>query len=319
MRRRSCITIETAPWKYEGWVSVKDLFTAAKLAGCLIAAATPHRRWPVAANAMACTHLLLRPGAARLMEPPAALLARDTRSLAQETIAADYLCNIHALRELLPVGWRAEPSLLGREALDQALERSRGALLWCSPFAGSDLAPKKALDSAGYSLTQLSSPAHPFSATRVGTLMLNPVRLRAINRHLVRRVLVVYGSARPALDELKRVLRANGVVLVTAAGTGNRSLTFPFMGGVIDLALGGPLLAFESGAALIPVTTLPDAASGGYRVELGPDLTPPSPLPRDQALHDMVARYVQLLEPVVRAHPTQWEGWFHPGTWRREA
>jgi lauroyl/myristoyl acyltransferase len=319
MRRRSCITIKTAPWKHEGWVSAKDLFTAVKLAGCLMAAATPHRCWPAAARAMARIHFLLRPGAARLMEPSAALLARAARSLAQQAIAADYLSNIHALRELLPAGWRPEPSLRGREVLDQALERSRGAVLWCSPFAGSDLAPKKALDSAGYSLTQLSSPAHPFSATRVGALFLNPVRLRAINRHLARRVLVVHGSARPALDELRRVLSANGVVLVTAIGAGNRSLTFPFMGGVIELALGGPLLAFESGAALIPVNTLPDATSGGYRVELGPDLTPPSALSRDQALHDMAARYVQLLEPAVRAHPTQWEGWFHPGTWRREA
>jgi lauroyl/myristoyl acyltransferase len=319
MRQRSCVTVKTAPWKHEGWISAKDFHTAAKLTACLMAALTPHRLWPPAARVLARMHTLLRPRTHQVLEPVAALLERDTRSLTQQAVAADYLWNIHALRELMPFGWRSEPSLLGREVLDRALERSRGAVLWCSPFVASDLAPKKALASAGYSLTQLSSPAHPFSPTRLGTLLLNPIRLRAINQYLTRRVLVVYGSARPALEDLKRVLNENGVVLVTAIGTGTRSLTFPFMGGVLDLAVGAPVLAFESGAALIPVSTLADVESGGYRVELGPDLTPSTELPRHEALREMVVRYVELLEPVVRAHATQWEGWFHPGTWRRQA
>jgi lauroyl/myristoyl acyltransferase len=106
--------------------------------------------------------------------------------------------------------------------------------------------------------------------------------------------------------------------MITAIGSGKRSLTFPFLGGVIDLALGGPFLAFESGAALIPVNTLPDRASGGYRVELLPELTPPSTLPREEALRDMVGRFVQELEPVVRANPTQWDGWFYRATWRTD-
>jgi lauroyl/myristoyl acyltransferase len=318
MRQRACVTIKTAPWKHEGWVSAKDLFTIAKLAGCLMAALTPHRSWSGAARTMARIHLLLRAKTARVLQRPATLLERDALSLTRDALSADYLWNIHALRELMPAGWHDEPTLRGREVLDQALERSRGAVLWCSPFVASDLAPKKVLARAAYSLAQLSSPAHPFSPTRLGCLLLNPIRLRAINQYLTRRVLVVYGSARPALDDLKRVLGANGIVLVTAIGAGTRSLTFPFMGGVLDLAVGAPVLAYESGAALIPVNTLPDPESGGYRVELGPDLTPQSSLPRYEALREMVVRYVQLLEPVVRAHPTQWEGWFHPGTWRPE-
>src|SRR5215470_433359 len=251
MRHPTCVTIETAPWKYEGWVSPKDFYTAAKLAACLMAALMPHRHWPALAQSMARIHCFVRPGASHVLEPVAARLDRDSWSLTQQAITADYLWNIHALREFMPFGWRAEPSLQGREVLDEALKRSRGAVLWCTPFVASDLAPKKALASAGYSLTQLSSPSHPFSATRFGSL-LNPIRLRAINRYLARRVLVVFGSARPALEDLKRVLNANGVVLVTAVGTGTRSLTFPFMGGLLDLAVGAPVLAFESGAALIP-------------------------------------------------------------------
>ncbi len=89
----------------------------------------------------------------------------------------------------------------------------------------------------------------------------------------MRRVRVVYGNSRPALDVLRQALRENGVVWIMAIGAGNKSLTFPFLGGVLDLAIGAPRLAFETGAALIPVFTWPDD-SGGYRVELGPDLTP---------------------------------------------
>ena len=139
MPQRACVTIKTAPWKHEGWVSAKDFVTIAKLAGCLMAALTPHRSWPAAARAMARIHLLLRAKTARVLQRPATLLERDALSLTRDALSADYLWNIHALRELMPAGWRDEPILLGREVLDQALERSRGAVLWCSPFVASDL------------------------------------------------------------------------------------------------------------------------------------------------------------------------------------
>ena len=205
--------------------------------------------------------------------------------------------------------------MTGREVLDRALEQSRGAVLWCSPFVGSDLASKKALALAGYSLTHLSAPSHPFSATRVGALLLNPVRVRAVNRYLARRVLVVYGNARPALDVLRQALLDNGVVTITATGAGRSSLSFPFIGGTTELAVGAPLLARQTGAALIPVFTVPEPA-GGYRIELGPELGTGTELSEREAIQQMAARYIELLEPVVRAHPAEWEAWFHPGTWQ---
>ena len=257
----------------------------------------------------------MRDGVVSLLERASASLGRDARSLAQEAMAADYLSNICAIREILPGGWQSETPLIGREVLDRAIEQSRGAILWCSPFVGSDLASKKALALAGYSVTHLSAPTHPFSPTRVGALLLNPVRLRAVNRYLARRVLVVYGNARPALDVLRQVLLDNGVVTITATGAGRNSISFPFLGGTIDLAIGAPLLARQTGAALIPVYTLPEP-TGGYRVELGPDLRAHSELSEREAIHQLAARYVELLEPVVRAHPAEWEAWFHPGTWR---
>ncbi len=307
------LIIETAPWKPDGWISAKDAVTAVKLSCCLIAALTPVRHWPAAARLMARIHLRIHDHAVQILAASSAFPERNARDRAQSAFAADYLWNIRAIREALPGGWRCETPVSGCEILDRALQRSRGAVLWCSPFVGSDLAPKKAL--ARYRLTHLSSPSHPFSPTRFGTLLLNPVRLRAVNRYLFHRVIVVYGNSRPALDMLKQVLSENGVVLIMAVGTGRKSLTFPFLGGTIDLAVGAPRLACQTGSALIPVSTLPDQ-TGGYRVELGPDLAAPADLPEEQAVLQMTSRYVELLEPVVRAHPAHWEGWFYPGTWR---
>lgn len=312
---RRPITIETAPWTHDGWITGKDIVTAVKLIGCLIAALAPSRFWPVTSRTMARAHLRIRGGSARLLKGLDTVLDRDAHSLARDAMAADYLFNTQAIREILPGQWQCEARLAGCEALDLALQQSRGAVLWCSPFVGSDLAPKKALTLAGYPVTHLSAPSHPYSPTRFGTLLLNPVRLRAVNRYLARRVIVVHGNAQPALDVLRQVLMDNGVVLIMAVGTGKRSLSFPFFGGTTHLALGAPRLAYSTGAALIPVFTLP-GESGGYRVELGPDLTPGSKFTEVETLHKMASRYVDLLAPNVRAHPAHWEGWFHPATWQ---
>ncbi len=313
MRRPSALVIQPVPSKHQGLVATKDVVTATKLFCCLIAAMARPRHWPATAKLLARAHLRVQDRGARILARSTAFPGRDIRARAVDTFAWDYLATIQAMREALPGGWDCEPQVTGRDVLDQALRRSHGAILWPSPFAGTFFALGKAL--AEYSLTLLSTPSHPFSPTWVGTRLLNPIRVRAENRYLVRRVRVVYGNARPALDVLRQTLHDNGVVWIMAIGAGNRSLTFPFLGGVLDLAIGAPRLAFETGAALIPVFTWPDD-SGGYRVEFGPDLTPATALPMQQALQEMMSRYVALLEPIVRAHPTQWQGWFYPGTWR---
>ncbi len=314
MRRTHAVTVRTAPWSYDGWIARKDVVTAARLGCCLMAALLPSRLWPAAARLLARVHLKFHAGAVELLAASSACESCGAASFAHEAIAADYLSDIGAVAEALPGRSGCESRLVGGDVLARALQRTRGAIVWYSPFAGSDLASKKALALAGYPVTQLSSPFHPYSPTRLGALLLNPIRLRAINRYTATRVLVVYGNARPALDALKAVLADNGVVLITAIGAGRHSLAFPLMGGVVELAVGAPLLACDSGAALIPAFTLPDAG-GGYRFELAPELTPPRSASSREAIRDLAARYVDLLEPVVRAHPAQWEGWFHPGTW----
>ena len=298
---------------HHGWIAGKDLLTAAKLFCCLLAATAPAQRWPARAESLARAHLRVQKRSQRLLAHSTAFGDQDSESRARATFAWDYLANIQAIRELLPGGWNARFDIAGRESLDQALGRSRGAVLWFSPFAGAFLAMIKALEP--YSLTQLSTPSHPFSPTWFGMRWLNPIRVRVENRYLARRVRVVYGNARPALDVLAQILRDNGVVSIMAIGSGRQSHAYPFLGGVLRLALGAPRLACETGAALVPVFARADD-SGGYRVELGPDLMPTGALPLEQALPAITARYVELLQPIVAADPAKWQGWFYPGTWR---
>jgi hypothetical protein len=318
MGYRTARTIETAPRRYDRWLSARDLLIAVKLVFCALVATLPRRLWPLAARSAGGLHVRLRPASVQAFAKAALQPSFDPRSLAVAAAAEDYLEDIEGIRELLPGGWRPALAVVGRETLDEALRGGAGAVLWVSQHAHYDLAPKKALVSAGYDLNQLSATSHPFSTTRFGGLFLNPIRVRALNRYLVRRVLVVYGRARPAIEALREILRENGIVLIVAVGTGRRSVKLPFLGGTIDLAVGAPRLAHDSGAALIPLFTLPDN-NGGYRIELGPDLNTREEPDAERAVRAMADRYVGLLEPIVRANPSAWQGWFHPATWRSEA
>ena len=314
MKSRRPVIIAPVSPHYEGWMSAADIVIALKLMFCAVVALIPSRFWPPAARAAGRAHVGIRRRSVRVLAD-AALPNFDPRAVAVDAASDDYLENIAMIREILPGGWRPALALTGRETLDAALRRGTGAILWNCHHTQYDLVPKKVLVSAGYELNQLSAFSHPYSATVFGGLLLNPIRLRAVCQYLARRVIVVFGQARPAIDALRRILGENGVVMILAAGTGGRTIELPFLGGTIDLAIGAPRLAHESGAALIPVFTLADG-SGGYRVELGPDLNTRGERNWEVAVAAMTERYVSLLEPVVRANPAAWQGWFHPATWR---
>lgn len=306
-------TLVTATWRYEGWISTRDLALAAGLLVCAVAAALPRRVWPFVARTAAGLHVRMRRGSLTAVTKPAAFLELDARRLATDALAEDYREQIEMFREYLP-GRRMALESRGTDSIDRALARGRGVVLWVSPHAHSDVAPKKVLASAGYRLHQLSAPSHPFSSTRFGCLFLNPLRVHVLHRYLALRVLVVFGKSRPAIEALRGILDDNGIVSIMAVGTGQRALAFPFLGGTMELAGGAPRLAHDTGAALLPVIVLPDGPDK-CRIEVGPDLNMRNERDSDRAVMAMVERYARWLEPVVRARPASWQGWFHPGTW----
>lgn len=311
MKRHTTATIiQSGPPSYEGWIKPSDLLITGKLLCCAFAAMTPQRRWPAISRMLARVHLRLRGSKHdRIAHACERYLSTDPVKLELQVIAAEYEEHIETIREILPGGWQRPIALRGSASIEKARGQGRGVVLWVSPFSHSDLVTKRGLALAGYALSHLSHLGHPFSASRLGTRLLNPIRLRAENRYLERRVLVCYGHAQPALGILKQVLRDNGVVTVTAIGAGRRAIAVPLLGGTIRLAMGAPHLALDTGAALIPVCTVPDQA-GGYAVHCGPDLNSDHAGAGSEVMRRMAERYVAFLETFVRAHPGNWQGWF---------
>jgi lauroyl/myristoyl acyltransferase len=314
--RKTAVTVYTGPVRFDGWIDGRDLFLAVKLLCCGVAALAPPNRWRATSRFLAQLHVRAR-GRTSVdgFGLAAGLLGTAPDRLQVEAVAEEYLEEMEAIRDGFLGGWNPHVEIDGKEVLDDALRRNRGAVLWVGSLAHSDLVAKKALAAAGYRLHMLSAASHPYSASRMGAMLLNPVRLRTVNRYLAKRVIVVYGTARPAMDALREALAANECAVIQALGTGLRKLAVPFFGGTLGVAFGAPQLAHETGAALIPAFVIPTGA-GGYRLRLGPDLNAGTHTDRDSAVRSMALEYVSLLEAVVRSHPAAWTGWFHPATWR---
>lgn len=149
--------------------------------------------------------------------------------------------------------WRPEVPLTGREHIDAALAVGRGAILWISPFAFSDLVAKIGLAQAGYKLSHLSRPQHGFSETVVGMATLNRLRTRVEDRYLHDRVPIdVHGEQRSMLA-LRRIVRNNGVVGITVGAQTRNPHALPFGHGELSISAGAIRLAQITGASLLPV------------------------------------------------------------------
>ena len=302
-KRKTAVTVYTGPVRFDGWIDGRDLFIAVKLLCCGIVALAPRRGWRATSRLLARLHIRARGWTSvDTFGVAAVLLGTVPDRLQVDAVAEEYLEEVEAIRDGFLGGWDPRVEIDGKEVLDDALRRNRGAVLWVGSLAHSDLVAKKALAAAGYRLHMLSAASHPYSASRMGARLLNPVRLRAVNRYVVRRVIVTYGAARPAMDALKQALAANECTVMQALGTGLKKLAVPFFGGTLAVALGAPRLAHETGAALIPVFVVP-TGEGGYRVRLGPDLNARTYIDRDSAVRAMAVEYVSLLEAVVHRHP----------------
>ncbi len=236
-------------------------------------------------------------GPERLAEP-AAVLAR--RQLAH--IRLDQLCFLRSHR---PGGWRPTLRLEGEQHLRAALAAGRGAILWVAPTVYQWLATKRALHAAGYAVHHLSSPNHGFStASRLGIRLLNPIRTRIEDRYLAERVtLAADGGAQAALRRLTAVLRENGIVSITVAASGARSLTASFLAGSLRVASGAPHLAARTGAALLPVVTL--RHGDVFVTQIEAPLVRPETEPADPHLALLVGGLAARLEPRALAHPDQ--------------
>ena len=236
----------------------------------------------------------------------------------RQHLANHYLAWLQLLRCHRPGSWSPRVALVGREHLDAALAAGRGGILWVAPFVFSDLITKLACHRAGYRVSHLSRDTHGYSDTRFGRRLLNPIKTLVERRYLAERLVLSADNPIRPLRDLARRLTENRLVSITAAATGQRTRTMPFLEGAIQLATGAPGLAVQTRAPLLPVLTLrhPD---GGFVTRVEPPLPLPAGLERDAAIAAILARYVGLLETWVLNHPDQFSLPYITGTAPKES
>ena len=279
----------------------------------LVAWLCPPRAWPALCRGLAPLAARFVGGRRALISRIAALLgSRAARADPEQVLRAFQAAHIERklqiLRVHLPPPWRPAIRLEGREHVEAALARGRGAILWVSDFAFASLVAKMAMARAGHPMSHLSHPHHGFSATRFGMAVLNPVVVGAESRFLRERVVLSLADARPALDRLAARLAENALVSITVRSTARRAVEVPLLDGRSAIAGGAPVLAHETGAALLPVFVLPDGA-GGFAVTVEPPLPLDPDADREAAVRGAAEAYARRLGPWILRAPGQWLGW----------
>ncbi len=281
---------------------------------------TPERSWPAISRAFGPFYgpVLATGGRAAIARRLQHYVAGGPLAGAMENVLRDVAVEdirslIGLLRDYRPGGWKPAIELAGRDHVERALGRRRGAILWVAHFAYGNLLAKMAFHRAGYAVSHLSHPRHGFSSTRFGMRCLNPVQTTVEDRYLRERVRLSPDGAGAALATLGDRLGGNGVVSISVRGDSRRPAMVPFLGGEIRIAVGAPVLAYKSAAALLPVFPL-RTSENGFTVFVEPALEIDPALESRVAVADALGRYARLLERYVLDYPGQWFGWFHPST-----
>ena len=219
------------------------------------------------------------------------------------------------LRHYLPGGCRLEIRLVGQEHIQGALREGRGAVLWISQFSSFHLASKMAFHNAGYDTCHLSTIGHPFSFTRFGMKMLNPIVTGVEDRYLKCRVLLraegdsTESAGLRAIRELRRHLANNELVSFTVADTAQHLTEVPFFKARLALPTAPINLALAAGAPVLPVFTV-EVAKGHYEVRIEPAREANEGANRAAAIQQVAAAYAETLQTYVERFPLQWAGPF---------
>ncbi|TPN99792.1 hypothetical protein [Mesorhizobium sp. B1-1-5] len=194
--------------------------------------------------------------------------AVDTKGMFEAQLAAVHRRRL-TLAAHLVAGWRWSPAirLEGLEALQQALRNGRGAIVWCDQFTAQTIMGKRALHEAGVDAHQVSARYHGFSPSKFGLRVINPPLVRLENRFLKSRIVFERTDAYQVTTRIQKVLKANGLVLMTNTVYAGSAFTETAMGerGWTHLASAPANFAARAGAALFHMATIETAPFREYR------------------------------------------------------
>lgn len=283
----------------------------------------PESLWRPFWRGLARFPLLTSAKAARRTGKIIAKALGDITPAAGEGIARDlkacvYEMRLQDLRGWRPAwlggDWQPRMTLEGEAHLKAALAGGKGAVLWLAPFVFNSGPTKFAIHRGGYRVFHLSSPHHGYSETRFGIKYLNRVRCVPEDRHITERVTYDREAPASAMRRLMRAVKGGDIATIVAASTeGTEIIKAPIFGGTVPVAVGAPRLAALTGAPLLPVFTVRDAALG-FRVAIEAPITLDASLGTDARVMAAAAEFLRCSEPWVRAYPEQWRAW---SKWRR--
>jgi hypothetical protein len=197
--------------------------------------------------------------------------AVDTREMFEAQLAAIHRRRL-TLAAHLVADWRWSPAirLEGIEALRQALCNGRGAIIWCDQFTAQTIMGKRALHEAGVDTHQVSAQYHGFTPSQFGFRVINPPLVKVENRFLKSRIVFERTDAYQVTTRIQKVLKANGVVLMTNTIYAGSAFTEAAMGerGWTHLASAPANFAARAGAALFHMATIETVPFRQYRAIL---------------------------------------------------
>ncbi len=220
------------------------------------------------------------------------------------SLAHKYLSWMQILACHLPRRWTPKPRLIGKEHLEQALAKGRGAILLNAGFAYRDLMAKAAMARACHAGYQLSMDTHGFSRTRFGKRWLNPIYTSVEKRFLSERMVFSENNTKEIVGKIRDRLRQNKPVIVAVTPLGRHVAKKRFLHGHIHIATGGINLACENDAPVLPVFTLREA-DGDISTVVGAALDQPAISDRAERIGSMLDDYVPRLEGYVSRYPSQ--------------
>lgn len=235
-------------------------------------------------------------------------------------LAASHRRRLTLAAHLCRTRWSPLIRLEGAQGLQAALQRGRGAILWCDQFTAQTIIGKRALHEAGVDAHQVSMNFHGISDTIFGLRFLNPMLVEVENRFLESRIVFDRSDAYQVTARVQKLLKNNGIVLMTNTIQAGSTFAETAMGesGWTHLASAPANFAARAGTALFSMSTFETIPFREYRAVISPELTPAARPASETPTMDaknmaLLAEYILLkrdrLLEALKLYPEQMMSW----------
>jgi len=210
---------------------------------------------------------------------------------------AMYLVDFFRFSRLTQEKVRRWIRLEGVEHMEEALRHGKGAIGLSAHLGNYELAAAV--------LTLLGFPVHA-----VVFIHQNPYVDAFFSRQRARvgvHGIPVHSKSQRALFEASlSALKQNGVLgLVGDRDFFDHGLVMPFFGRQVKIPRGPAAFSLRTGAPIIPAFLVREK-DGSYRFILGPPITAPEGVSREEAVRRMTQECVEAMSRTIRQYPTQW-------------